>query len=312
MAENSNIEWTDHTVNFWIGCTKVSPACAGCYAEAWDRRFYVGRHWGPATPRMMRVEAAFREALKYQNKAEREGVRYRVFANSMSDFFEDRRDLDEARLVALDTIRRTPQLDWMVLTKRPDRIEELLFRVLDLSGSLDGLYDWLKDWIAGTPPANLFLGTTVEDQFQADARIPALLSVPARVHFVSMEPLLCQVKLTQIQHGSHVFDALGGGGFHETHFEPMPAPGRIDWVIAGGESGPHARPTHPDWFRVVRDQCASAGVPFLFKQWGEWLPDNQNPRITGPSGATQACKVGKTQAGRLLDGVLHDGYPGAI
>ena len=111
MAENTKIAWCDHTINFWWGCSKVSPACANCYAEGQAARFYPG-HWGQDAPRRLRVPAARLEAMRYQVCAEKEGRRFRVFTNSMSDFFEDRRDLDMARLEALDVMRKTPNLDW--------------------------------------------------------------------------------------------------------------------------------------------------------------------------------------------------------
>jgi protein gp37 len=310
MAENTKIEWAHHTVNFWWGCTKVSPACQNCYAEAQDRHFHPGpyekaeaSHWGDSAPRMLRVEAARKEAFKYQRRAEKEGVRFRVFTNSMSDFFEDRRDLDLARLDALDIMAQTPNLDWLVLTKRPERIMDLLKRASAMAVRTSGLAEFLRAWTGEwncdpLPPANVWLGTTVENQEWADKRIPEILRVPASVRFLSCEPMLGPINISRYlprtpekQKGTE-WDAFG-----------------IDWTICGGESGARARPMDVRWALSLRDQCAAAGVPFLFKQWGEWLPDNQNPRIPGPSGASQAIRVGKARAGRLLDGMLHDGYP---
>ena len=352
MAENSTIEWTDHTVNFWWGCAKVSPACAHCYAEALDKR-YLGwprkqdeprvntLHWGTDASRLLRVEAARREALRYERQAVKEGRRFRVFTNSMADFFEDRRDLDGARLEALEVIRQTPHLDWLILTKRPEKIRELLQRAYDCTGDPE-LYRWLGEWINGNPPANVWLGTTVEDQERADQRIPHLLKVPAAVRFLSCEPLLGPLALRPVDDFSdngHGRRWLGGPSCNAAS-----SPG-IDWVICGGESGPHARPMHPDWARGLRDQCAAAGVPFLFKQWGEWAPFVNEAHYThggaerhahtwierdGTQGScwivdddgswsnwtgepTEDAAVmgrhGKKAAGRLLDGVEHNGYP---
>lgn len=331
MAENTKIEWCDHTVNFWWGCEKVSPACAHCYAERQDAHFHpsppwrerfqdekaTASHWGQGAPRLLRVESAALEAMRYERQAEREGRRSRVFTNSMSDFFEDRRDLNFPRLLALDAIRCTPNLDWMILTKRPERIMDLLRRAeAEAPGS--GLSDWLRAWIGWKAPANVWLGATVEDQERADQRVPALLQVPAAVRFLSCEPLLGPVDLS----GEYLADLCGSYPFPhlEDRFRTKRI-NRLDWIIAGGESGPRARPTHPDWFRGLRDQCAAAGVPFFFKQWGEWHPMNQGD-IKRPSQCvvgsfpddphTFVAKVGKKAAGRLLDGVLHDAYPEVV
>ncbi len=340
MAQDTKIAWCDHTVNFWWGCTKVSPACANCYAERQDAHFHPGipwkerfqgekagsSHWGPDAPRLLRVDAARREALRYERRAVAEGRRFRVFTNSMSDFFEDRRDLDGARLEALDVIRQTPHLDWLILTKRPEKIRELLTRAQNgiqadlLVGNRPGprlmeLRSWLYDWLDnGNAPANVWLGTTVEDQGRADQRIPALLQVPAAVRFLSCEPLLGPVDLRCVSPyhnpggGRLGLDALAPGAMH------------LDWVICGGESGPHARPMHPDWARGLRDQCAAAGVPFLFKQWGEWFPmgaggewpGRNNWRVAGSFAHDPhqyIVKTGKHAAGRLLDGVEHLAFP---
>lgn len=278
MAENSAIEWTHHTVNFWWGCAKVSPACAHCYAEGQAARFYPGL-WGPEGERRIRLEAATKEAFRYERQAIREGRRLRVFTNSMADFFEDRRDLDAARLEALDVILQTPHLDWLILTKRPENIlpalQEAQRRALDgdmgfayTTPGTNALSEWLGWWLCGKAPANVWLGTTVEDQERADQRLPHLLKAPAAVRFVSMEPLLGPVNLCGlgVYKGWCPTHDFPGGFCHG----PCPDDRRLDWVICGGESGPKARPMHPDWARSLRDQCAAAGVPFLFKQWGEW------------------------------------------
>ncbi len=333
MAENTAISWTDHTINFWIGCQKVSPACSACYAEGMAARFWPG-HWGPDAPRLLRVEAATREAMRYQRRAVKEGRRSRVFTNSMSDFFEDRWDLDDARLEALDVIRRTPDLDWLILTKRPEKVIGLLAmaqkRVI-VGDPLDrnpALADWLGWWISGKAPANVWMGTTVEDQERADQRIPDLLKVPAAVRFLSCEPLLGPLSMRWTP---YAYQATG-----ETYRQYLERNGQInhlealrklDWVIAGGESGPNARPSHIGWFRGLRDECAAAGVPFLFKQHGEWAPATGdlwwNPLPDGPQFRTRsgsigthafgdgygAVRIGKKAAGRLLDGVEHNEFP---
>ena len=326
MAQDTKIEWCDHTVNFWWGCEKVSQACANCYAEGQAARFYPG-HWGPDAPRRTRVDAARREALRYERRAVSEGRRFRVFTNSMSDFFEDRRDLDSARLEALDVIRQTPHLDWLILTKRPEKVVGLLgkawaevyARYTNDDEEAGPLSIWLDEWLQGNAPANVWLGTTVEDQERADQRIPAMLRVPAAVRFLSCEPLLGPVSFRWASWSPTSQKALGGreNWKGEWHLDGLRC---LDWVICGGESGPHARPMHPDWARGLRDQCAAAGVPFLFKQWGEWFPmgaggewpGRLNCQVAGsfPDDPHQyVVKAGKHAAGRLLDGVEHNGYP---
>jgi protein gp37 len=183
----------------------------------------------------------------------------------MADVFEARGDLTAARERLWRLIDSTPSLDWLPLTKRPEHAA--------------GLVPWEgKSW-----PPNVWLGATVESQEWATMRIPLLLSLPARVHFLSCEPLLGALDLREwLPSGPH---------------------SRIDWVIAGGESGPRARPLAAEWLRALRDQCLSAGVPFHFKQWGEW----------GPAGdattAVDLVKLGKKAAGRHLDGRTWDEVP---
>jgi protein gp37 len=293
MGQTTKIEWADATVNFWLGCSKVSPACEHCYAETWDATYKLGgqKHWGLEAPRYLRVGAAIKECLQLQRKAvgtvytgpakARKSMaltpegRLRVFVNSLSDFFEDRRDLDLPRLEALEVMRRCPNLDFLLLTKRPEKILPLLTRAKETTTGLL-TWEWLRDWIpqpprgqermGGNPPPNIWLGTTAENQEWANCRVPELLQVPAALHFVSVEPMLGPVFLQQIIHGAHIFDALGGGGFHETSFEPLPAPGRIDWVICGSESGINRRPFEMDWARELRRQCKETGTPIMFKQ----------------------------------------------
>lgn len=331
MAENTEIAWCDHTINWWWGCTKVSPACANCYAEGVDARFHGlddvrgkefalgARHWGPDASRLVRIEEATREAFRYQRRAEREGRRFKVFTLSMGDFFEDRDDLNKPRRVALDIMRQTPNLDWLVLTKRPDRVMDCLREARYEAGISLGFPDWLDDWMEGKPPANVWLGTTVEDQRRADERIPALLQVPARVRFLSCEPLLGPVDLdiTKAFYRQNLWKHDQVFYAEVAHcFPNCEVPG-LDWVICGGESGPKARPMHPDWVRSLRYQCAAAGVPFLFKQWGEWAPDclcgrqKACPEIKRPEHEKPGCMFhcGKKLAGRLLDGQLHDAFP---
>lgn len=277
MAEGSSIEWTHHTFNPWWGCTKVSPACEHCYAETWAKR--VGHKiWGKRKPRRFFADAHWRAPIKWNLEAERSGTRARVFCASMADVFEGRRDLDAPRVRLWGLIESTPWLDWLLLTKRPENVA--------------GAVPWGSTW-----PSNVWLGTTLEDQKWADVRVPALIQLPAIVHFVSCEPLLGPLDLRRW---------LGHGGLRST------ASDGIDWVIAGGESGGHARPMNPSWARALRDQCAEKGVPFHFKQWGQWRPIGDPPE----RGATEKLadgdvlvRLGKKEAGRMLDERTWDGFP---
>lgn len=272
MAENSGIEWTHHTFNPWIGCTKVSAACDHCYAEAWDARGLQGQptRWGPRAERTRTSAGNWSKPRTWNSKAKAAGVRYRVFCASLADVFDNHKSiLPEWRADLWRLIDATPHLDWLLLTKRPQNIAKML----------------PADWGDGRP--NVWLGTTVENQTEADRRIPPLLDVPARVRFLSCEPLLGPVDLRSIPWDEAAWvNALTGQIKFSDHFWT-----RIDWVICGGESGKDARPMHPDWARSLRDQCIAAGVPFLFKQW---------------EGRSQREIKAK---GRELDGVVWDGYP---
>jgi protein gp37 len=308
----TSIEWCDFTFNPVWGCVKVSPACDNCYAAAFDHRL-GGEHWGPHAPLKEFGDKHWAEPLKWNAAAERDGVRRRVFCASMADVFDNRWP-DGIRDRLWQLILATPGLDWLLLTKRPQNISKML----------------PPDWGNGYP--NVWLGTTVENQEEADRRIPHLLAVPAAVRFLSCEPLLGPVDLTALNirawTGDPVpadadsgwrFSALSGehwfrGDDGFSYGGDGPVLSAIDWVIAGGESGPGARPMHPDWARSLRDQCAAAGVSFMFKQWGEYLPEDDayardlKAIEAGPAPGGM-YRVGKKVAGRHLDGVLHDGFP---
>lgn len=302
MAERTGIEWCDHTFNPWTGCQHVSPACDHCYAEAQAKRnpsTFGG--WGPRAERKRTSESYWRQPLLWNKRAAKEGRRARVFCASMADVF-DNQVPEEWRWSLWRLIARTPNLDWLLLTKRPQNIARMLpERTL---ASMDDAEEgpWHTPW----PWPNVWFGTTVENQAEADRRIPELLAVPARVRFLSCEPLLGAVDLHSAQcretgSCSSCPACLGG----------------LDWVIAGGESGPKARPSHPDWFRSLRDQCRVAGVPFFFKQWGEFFPEDQPTSAHGEDwsrgvhlpNAGFAFRVGKKAAGALLDGREHREWP---
>ncbi|ESS41354.1 phage protein Gp37/Gp68 [Burkholderia cenocepacia] len=325
MSENSKIEWTDHTFNPFIGCTKVSPGCDHCYAEhMMDTRLHKVV-WGPHGERVRTSAATWRQPLRWNARHAEffaaHGRRQRVFCASLADVFDNavdpawRRDLFEL-------IARTPNLDWLLLTKRIGNARDMLNEVVDELSC--GLNTWDE-----LPWPTVWLGATIVNQAEADRDIPKLLAMPARVRFLSMEPLLGPVDLTSIPWGGLRVSALQGWSSPEHG---------LHWVIVGGESGPGARPMHPDWARDLRDQCAAAGVPFLFKQWGEWAPGEN---CGGPPTRTERVadwfgdewsfstmtpgehdglsyddeptvyRVGKKTAGRHLDGRTYDEFPEA-
>ncbi len=269
MAKQSKIEWTHHTFNPWWGCTKVSSACKHCYAETWAKR--VGHNlWGRGNPRRFFSDTHWQGPLKWNAEAASEGERKRVFCASMADVFESRKELNPWRRRLWNLIEDTPWLDWLLLTKRPQMIGQYI--------------PWKAMW-----PDNVWLGVTVENQKLAEKRIPMLLSYPAKIRFLSCEPLL----------GSLVLD--------------MDCCSNIDWVIAGGESGHNARPTQPVWVRALRDQCNAANIPFHFKQWGHWAPELPKAKTSNikiiKRGDITLFGLGKSAAGRYLDGQTWDQYP---
>lgn len=317
VAENSKIEWTDHTFNPWLGCTKVSPGCDHCYAEArMDTRLHRVT-WGAGQPRQR--TKTWGDPVRW-NKAHEafyaaHGRRQRVFCASLADVFDN--EVPSAwRHDLFMLISETPNLDWLLLTKR----------IGNARAMLPVWYEDPEAWEGGNGVAhhNVWLGATVVNQEEFDRDVPKLDATPAAVRFLSVEPML-----SPIMDSGWLWGTAGRNG--------------IDWVICGGESGANARPMHPDWACSLRDQCIDAGVPFLFKQWGEWLPWSQfcDSRVDDAPEQTrfdtrewengQWCdvgrpgywesmdgqiddeqcvgRVGKKAAGRLLDGVTHDGFP---
>ncbi len=329
MAENTKIEWADATVNHWAGCTKVSPACDNCYAERMAGRLWKVQ-WGAGAARRQFISARdMLEAL--DRKAQRIGKKLRVFHNSLSDMF-DNEVPDGWRMDAFKIMADTPNLQHLVLTKRIGNVMKMANEVADMPrlGSHTG-HLIAHQWRNGSPPKNVWLGATVVNQEEADRDIPKLLAVPAVKRFLSIEPMLGPINIEPYLLSTYDKAA------HDDQMVPgLPTTDRLDWIIVGGESGPGARPMHPDWVRSVRDQCDAAGVPFLFKQWGEWGPDWEGAETCGSCGGSKfdfinsygecgRCgvdswvaaekpldsprRVGKKAAGRLLDGRTHDGFP---
>lgn len=277
MARNSQIEWTHHTFNPWWGCSKVSPACDNCYAELWAKRM-GHKLWGSRSPRRFFKESHWEEPLEWNEEAIEAGERRRVFCASMADVFERRSDLDAHREKLWRLIESTPSLDWLLLTKRPENI---------LGMAPGGSGEW---------PRNVWLGATVENQEMAAKRLPHLLAIPASVRFLSCEPMLGPIDLS--------------GWAKKRGMNP------IDWVIAGGESGPGARPMHPDWAASLLNQCHELGIAFHFKQWGHWVPSEIVEQTKGRkrislSSGRPVTMVGlpKKEAGRLLEGQTWNELP---
>lgn len=348
MAENSNIEWTQSTFNPWRGCQKVSEGCARCYAETMSgRNPKTLGIWGPNGTRVVASETMWREPLKWDRKAKEAGERHRVFCASLADIFEDWQgvmvDSQGSRLInhfalgwrpfsgtqehadetdnwlTMQDVRRrlfelideTPNLNWLLLTKRPENIAKMMPTAKEV-GSNYHVKGYLGGLRVDVYRPNVWIGTSVEGREQKK-RINILRTIPAAIRFLSVEPLLEDLG---------ELDLTG-----------------ISWVIVGGESGHGARPMHPEWVRSIRDQCKVAGCPFFFKQWGEWAPlEQHHVMVPGgnyahlPSGdrvlntdprrrhiwparqidnedSFSALRVGKKTSGRMLDGQTWSEFP---
>lgn len=237
---NSNIEWTTHTFNPWIGCTKVSPGCAHCYAETLNKRM-GWTQWGDAGERFRTSPHNWNEPRRWNREAAKTGQRARVFCASLADWL-DYKAPTSWRVELLALIEETPHLDWLVLTKRPESWSARMHEAMAAGSKL------AHAWLSGAAPANVWFGISIEDQQRAEERMPEVAEIPARVKFLSVEPLLGPVDL------SYWLTAC---------IVPQ-----VQWVIVGGESGAGAREMKPEWVRALRDECAMAGVAFFFKQWG--------------------------------------------
>lgn len=286
MSENSKIEWTDHTFNPWEGCQKVGPGCDHCYAETRNARFAGGTavNWGPGAPRRRTSASNWELPKRWNAQADafmnQHGRRQRVFCASLADVFDNAVD-PQWREDLFRLIEATPNLDWLLLTKR----------IGNVGNMLPVPFDFAKQY------PNVWLGATITSQAEADRDIPKLLALDARVRFLSMEPLLGPVSFEGMFANPH--DMRDGTNMLEA----------LDWVIVGGESGPGARPMHPDWARSLRDQCEAVDTPFLFKQWGEWSPTWFEAHFhMGPSMPDDPAGSGKSIAGtRVITGEYHDG-----
>lgn len=330
MGTDSEIAWCDHTLNFWRGCTKVSAGCDNCYMYRQAKQY----GWDPTVVTRC-GESIWRQPNIFNPQASPVEYKWkagdRVFVCSWSDFFHE--DADQWRHAAWAVIRGRPDLNWIITTKR---IEEA--------------YACLPDDFNSEDYPNIMFMPTCENQEMADKRIPPALELKEMYRWikigVSIEPILGAINLEYIKDFSHPNKFVKYERIYALSGERSIIGNRItneklDQVIVGGESGPGARPMHPDWARGVRDQCVATGVPFFFKQWGEWLHLSQNNltaftrtdrktslrepiyKATDATGKIIGCgitdywengqgtfiRVGKKKAGCLLDGKEWRQYP---
>jgi protein gp37 len=316
---STKIEWADEVWNPVTGCTKVSEGCANCYAEGIAKRFWGEREFSIVQGHLERLL----QPLKWKKPR-------KIFVCSMGDLFHP--DVDDYWIDDVFAVMAmTPQHTYQILTKRPERMLEYFQHIGGTTRN-----DWILSAAARIlnrnrfenfpvlPFKNVWLGVTAENQLRADERIPLLLNTPAAVRFVSCEPLIERVNLKKINMlDEYYINPLIGESWQPLSwiFESTPTLGtiskinKLDWVICGGESGPKARPMHPDWAKSLRDQCQKANVPFFFKQWGEWLPSELYSPSIAPSASQikidgqRYYRTGKKSAGRLLDGQEWSEFP---
>ncbi|MBT2326064.1 phage Gp37/Gp68 family protein [Variovorax paradoxus] len=283
MSSNSKIEWTDHTFNPWIGCTRISPGCDGCYAAVSTPARAMKVIWGATEPRHRTAPSTWKQPLAWHRGHEaffaQHGRRQRVFCASLADVFDNAVD-PQWREDLFALIRECENLDWLLLTKR--------------IGNVASMLPWkgeAEHW------PHVRIGITLTSQAELERDLLKLIALGGP-NFVSAEPLLGPLDFTAEYFtkklGSYPFKGLPSE--HRTRLIHL-----VDWLIVGGESGPHARPMHRDWARSLRDQCGDAGVQFFFKQWGAYIPVSDS--------GEEIRRVGKEAAGRLLDGREWNGVP---
>lgn len=363
MGDRSKIEWTDATWNPVRGCTKVSAGCDNCYAMGIAHRFSGAGQTYEGLTRILSGRPQWNGKVRLVPELLDQPLRWqkprRIFVNSMSDLFHESVPFEFIAAV-FAVMAVSTRHTFQVLTKRPQRMLEFFTwvdeegmpprcpsefddsRIIDAWG---GEYLPLEKWKGydncgpAFPYRNVWLGVSVEDQATADERIPLLLLAPASVRWISAEPLIEKIDLSEHQpfcrepipeEVQAELRARYPGGLPHAGNAWLDSL-KLNWVVAGGESGPNARPAHPDWFRLLRDQCSSHGVPFLFKQWGSWFPYSVRPGgdlggLMRSGRVEQVCldrendghfrcgdvymeRIGKKAAGRELDGRTWDEYP---
>lgn len=317
----TSIEWADVVWNPVTGCTKVSQGCKNCYAKSLHdmrhKAYMAGKKLPAQYAHPFETVQVHLDRLEIPLRWKRRPQR--VFVNSMSDLFHEKVSLwFIARVFAYMAL--ASEHTFMILTKRPHIMQGLLANrgwVAEIQLMVDSIADNAPTikW----PLPNVWLGVSVEDQRAADERIPLLLKTPAAVRFASCEPLLGPVRFEFRRADGLGVDALNGVLYDPETMLAIGRTERIDWIITGGESGPGARPMHPDWARSLREQCQGAGVPFFFKQWGEWkevrtvdqdtVERYSKDMVAHPNGDL-FFRVGKKAAGRRLDGREWNQFPG--
>jgi len=352
MADNTHIEWTDATWNVVTGCAVVSPGCTNCYAMKLAGTRLRDHPSRKGLTRDSKAGPVWNGQVRFNADWLTQPLRWtkprKIFVCAHGDLFHEGVTDDQLDQV-FAVMALAPQHVFQVLTKRPERMREYLtasnrqLHIAQAGTPHDGAGElWWGRFLKPWPLPNVWLAVSVEDQTRAEQRIPALLETPAAVRWISAEPLIGPVNLKNIETTPPrvaYLNALSGrrmtceaGG----PYMEVPALPGLDWVVVGGESGQGSRPMHPDWARNLRDQCADAGVAFLFKQWGDWTPGENAQNTLGRTVETAdwfndawdyqtltlasaegmhiddeptLYRAGKRAAGRHLDGHLHDGYP---
>lgn len=350
------MKWWDTSWNPVVGCTPASPGCDNCYAKALHDQRHAALLEGKKVPDCYARPFERVQCLKERLDAPLHWRKpRRVFVNSMTDLFHENVPFEFLDKV-FAYMALASQHTFMVLTKRPERMREYVTKMVfdgrDLSKCCKDMPEIMEHVRAGSKyladmPPNVWMGVTTENQAMADERIPILLDTPAAKRFVSVEPMLGPVNLAPYlddswccpeckaveQHeechreDDYSYHHCLACGYTNDNYEPWGQTAPLDWVICGGETGPNARPMHPDWARSLRDQCAEAEVPFMFKQWGEWVPRGPEksgyPIIKGSpcfrltdkgEDGQDLASTGKNdvwmgRVGRLLDGREHNGMP---
>lgn len=326
MGLNTEISWTDHTLNLFWGCVKVSPGCKFCYADTLDNRYnHDDRHWGPGSSRKL-VRSWKKNLNDMRKSAIANNRRETVFVMSMGDIFENDQPLsnnhdtnwktiNDVRQEFFGMIPDYPELIFLLLTKRPENINKLVPREW-LVGYTDNVTSEFRrvhstgigmTKVVGLCPQNVFFGCSVVNQEELNSSLKTISDAPGFSNkFMSMEPLLGAMDFEKA-----MFTMYGGKSPYFDEWQNY-----IDWVIVGGESGQKARPMNPDWARNLRDECLAAGIPFHFKQWGENYPiEGTEVMVEAISGEPIVVKKltfekrGKHNAGNVLDGKRHLGFP---
>lgn len=310
----SKIDWTEKVWNPVTGCSKVSQGCKNCYAEAIANRFWGKQTWYEFDTKHGSItrQRRFTDVMCHEDRLS-QPIHWkkpaRIFVNSMSDLFHEDVPFDFVDEV-LRIIAVCPQHTFQILTKRPNRMKQYIEQS-EYAENIEKV-------------KNVWLGVSVEDQKTADERIPVLLRTSSYVRWLSVEPMLGPVNLDKYDDEYEIHWLTGLDKEYPEEGINM----KIDWVVVGGESGPNARPMHPDWVRSIRDQCKAADVPFFFKQWGTWIGSYDAGYRSSESGyynngmgdnwvrhyfrfpdGQGMVKTGKKKAGYLLDGKQYREYP---